>query len=1364
MKNPVTVPQPSANAIVSSAAEQDFPIVGIGASAGGIPALEDFFERLGPGGGMAFVVILHLSPEHESRLVEVIRQRTTLPVAQVDQPTKPAPDHVYVIPPAHSLALMDGCIVPTELPRHGQAPTAIDRFFNSLADGRRHRAAAVILSGAGRDGAEGLRRVRERGGLVIVQSPSEAEYESMPLAAIDAARADLILPVAAIPDALRAWRRGEPPGAQEPESKPTGQAPPGLQALFELLHEQAGHDFRHYKRPTLLRRIGRRLQALALPDIPAYVAYLHRHPEETRALMDDMLITVTGFFRDAEAFRALQREVIPKLLAGRREGEPVRVWVAGCATGEEAYSIAMLLLEQARLLSDPRQIQVFATDMDEPAIATARAGWYAEAAVGGLSPERVGRFFVAEAGGYRVAKGLRETILFASHNLLRDPPFCKVDLISCRNLLIYLSRETQERVLAMFHYALRPSGVLFLGSSESAECLPDLFAPLDKKSRLYAARPAANPGRHLARTHWPPFVLARPEDGKAAAPGGKHALSFAELHHKAIERFMPPSALIDGDYNVVYLGQGVGRFLRLARGEPTHQLLRIVHESLQAPLRAALFAAKAKAAQGRVDAAETVRARAELEEGARVVAITARTLAEGPEQARDCFLVLFEALEQARGEAPNAARPALEDASAASARDLALGQLEEELRQLKEQLRTTIEQYEISTEELKASNEELQAINEELRSATEELETSKEELQSVNEELTTVNHDYLLKIEEVTHANNHLRNLIASTDIATLFLDRELRIRLHTPGARELFNITAADTGRPLDHFSHKFKDWELAQDAMAVLESLQSIQREIASTERRWYIARVLPYRTLDERVDGLVLTFLDITERKRMEQALRDSERLYRAIGESIDFGVWVCDPGGRNIYASESFLKLVGLTQAECSNFGWGRALHPDDAERTLAAWRECVRAGGHWDIEQRFLGVDGRYHAVLARGGPVRNEAGEIVCWAGINLDIHRLKAAEDEVRESESRVRQVLESLPQLVWTCAAGGGCDYLSPQWVGYTGIPEAEQLGYGWLTQIHPDDRESLAAHWDGTANQGSPFEVEFRIRRADGAYRWFQTRATALRNGKGDIVKWFGASTDVEALKQAQESLRQADHRKNEFMAMLSHELRNPLAPIRNAAAVLRAVDSADPRVLWASELISRQIKHLAHLVDDLLDLSRITRGLIALKTEPLDLAEVAERAVEIHRPDIEARRHVLEVAPPPEPVRVLGDMTRLEQVVGNLLSNAAKYTEPGGRIHLSTRVEGGWAVLRVSDTGMGIPADLLPHVFESFIQGQRGLDRSQGGLGIGLNLARNLVELHGGTVAAHSAGEGCGSEFVVKLPRLAGSAGDDPASAP
>lgn len=434
-------------------------------------------------------------------------------------------------------------------------------------------------------------------------------------------------------------------------------------------------------------------------------------------------------------------------------------------------------------MSEPCQIQVFATDMDESAIATARGGWYAETAVGGVSPERLNRFFVPEEGGYRVTKGLRETILFSSHNLLSDPPFCKLDLISCRNLLIYLNRETQERVLAMFHYALRPAGLLFLGSSESAERVPELFAPVDKKFRVYAARPAAHSAHQPARPHWPPFVTARPDDGKAVPPGGKSPPSFTELHHKAIERFMPPSVLIDHDHNVVYLGWGVGRFLRLARGEPTHQLFQIVHESLLPALRAALFAAKAKAAQGESDAVGSVRTRAELEGESRTVVITARLLTEGPEQARDCFLVFFEELGPVAAVATDAHPPAIaagEDSSAA-ARDLALGQLEEELRQIKEQLRTTIEQHETSIEELKASNEELQAINEELRSATEELETSKEELQSVNEELTTVNHDYLLKIEEVTHANNHLRNLIASADIATLFLDRESRIRLHTP-------------------------------------------------------------------------------------------------------------------------------------------------------------------------------------------------------------------------------------------------------------------------------------------------------------------------------------------------------------------------------------------------------------------------------------------------------------------------------------------------------------------------------------------------------------------------------------------------------
>jgi two-component system CheB/CheR fusion protein len=836
----------------------NFPVVGIGASAGGLAALLRFFEQMPAHSGMAFVIILHLSPKHESNAAQILQRATTMPVLQVTERTPIKADHVYVIPPMHALAMDDGHLALTAPKKVGGVHLDIDLFFRTLAQVHQERAIAIVMSGTGSDGAVGLARVKEKGGVTFSQAPEDAEHDGMPKAAIGTGMVDFVMTAVDMPQRLvdlwaNARRISMPLDASDPTLKvipPDGfeaaeLSEEALRDIMALLRSYSKNDFRHYKRATVLRRIERRLQVTSMPDLPAYRDYLREHPEEAKPLLQDMLISVTNFFRDRAAFEALEREVLPALLncPGARDG--LRVWVAACATGEEAYSVAMLLREQIELKSGAPDFQVFATDIDERAVDIARTGLYPEAILTDVSPTHFRQFFQREQNQFRVVKSVREKVLFAQHNLLRDPPFSRLDLICCRNLLIYLDRQAQTSVLEMFRFALKPGGYLFLGTSESADAAPALFTVVDKKNRIYKANPNAQTLRHL------PLMAGTSlgRDGPARVKGLQRDFqvpSFAEMHQRCIGAMVAPSVLIDAKYNVLHLSEDVGRFMQHGSGAPSLSLLANVQAELRTELRTALFqsANLGQAVQSR--AVAVTRGDSEIN-----VRMTVRSFGEGGDMA-GLLLVMFEEVTKAEGLPGPAGDPGA---------SIVAEQLEAEIRQLKEQLRETVELSETSTEELKASNEELQAINEELRSATEELETSKEELQSINEELITVNFELKVKVDETGKVNDDLQNLISSSDIATLFIDRGMRIKRFTPQATRLFNLIASDINRPLLDITHKLGYDLLDHDVAEVLKSLNTTERQVQSTEGRYYLARVRPYRTVDDRIDGAVLTFVDVT-----------------------------------------------------------------------------------------------------------------------------------------------------------------------------------------------------------------------------------------------------------------------------------------------------------------------------------------------------------------------------------------------------------------------------------------------------------------------------------------------------------------------
>jgi two-component system CheB/CheR fusion protein len=829
-------------------------VVGIGASAGGLAALRTFFDHVPADSGLAFVVVVHLAPDHKSHFADLLQPHVHFPVQQIVETTLLEANRVYVIPPNANLSAIDTHLRLSELEVHRRERAPIDHFFRTLAKTHDGHSAGVILTGTGSDGTLGIREIKAKGGMILVQDPNEAEYDGMPQSAIATGLVDRILPLSEIPDALLRIARTNP-RIPHPDG---GDADKYLlQKIFAQLKARTDRDFSRYKRSTILRRVARRMQINYIEELPAYLEMMRKHPEEAMALADDLLITVTNFFRDAEVFEKLQKDVIPKLFEERGPGEMVRAWSVGCATGEEAYSLAMLLVEEAGRHDLPPQIQIFASDLHKASLAKAREGFYPGDIEADVSAERLKRFFHKEAGGYRIIKEIRDRVVFAPHNLLSDPPFSHIDLISCRNLLIYLQRDVQADVFEIFHYSLNPEGYLFLGSAESIDS-PDLFRLEDKPLCVYQKRnvPAREPRLPVFPLARPPFSQHSPGTQLASEP-----LALQMVHLRMLERYAPPSVLVSADGKAAHLSPHAGRYLVHAGGEPTTNLLKMVREELRIELLAAMQEARHKR--------EPVVSRpVPVQLNGHSTPVVMHVRPPAPLEDQDGYLlVTFEEREPYQS-------AAVEEGSNEAPAITHIQELETELTLSRQRLQALVEEYETSQEEMKASNEEMQSTNEELRSTMEELETSKEELQSINEELQTVNQENRHKVDELDQLSSDLQNLLSATDIATLFIDRGLRILRFTPKIGELFNVRVTDRGRPVSDITHRLSYGELIADAHSVLTHLVPVEREVEDDLGRCYLTRVLPYRSTDDRIEGIVITFVDITRRMQAEKDLRESE----------------------------------------------------------------------------------------------------------------------------------------------------------------------------------------------------------------------------------------------------------------------------------------------------------------------------------------------------------------------------------------------------------------------------------------------------------------------------------------------------------
>jgi len=1071
------------------------PVCAIGASAGGVEALQALFAALPADLGLAYVVVVHLAPDHPSQLGEILAARTPMPVHQLDQVTTTLrPDQVYVIAPDRELAIADDQVSarPFAEPRGRRAP--IDLFFRSVAAARGD-GLAVVLSGAGTDGTLGARAITEAGGVVLVQEPREALYPTMPSSALATGVADFVGPVAELAARIAELVRGE---RTVPALRAAG-AEDDLRRIVGILRLRTGHDFSNYKPATLLRRASRRMQVTRRRSLAEYADHLQETPAEAQALFADLLISVTMFFRDPAAFRLLGERAVPALFDGRDPDGELRAWVVGCATGEEAYSVAILLLEEMGRRGISVPVQVFATDLDERALAVAREGRYPKTIEADVPDNLLRRFFNADGEYYVVKKEVRDLVLFANHSALRDPPFLRLDLVTCRNLLIYLERGLQRQLAGLFHYALKPEGYLFLGSAETVDA-PELFEVVDREARLYRAKPKAGallPAMpQLPGERYPMPRAARPA---RAAPSAERP-STAD-HLEALERQAPPSVLVDERHQLLHLSPAAGRFLLPAPGPFSAELASLVRPELRVDLRTALHRAFE-----RREATVTPPLAVAFNGAARRVVLHVAPTPVAP-GGRPRALVFF--LDGGAVAEPSAA---LGDDDAADAEpSAAVRRLRAELAAAQERLQASRDDHQETVQELRAANEELQSINEEYRSTSEELETSKEELQSMNEELQTVNAELRSKLEGVAAANSDLQNLIQATDIATLFLDTGLRIRMFTPRVAELFNVTSADIGRAITDFTHRLVDEDIEHQAANVLRTLAPVEQEAATTAGRWLMVRLRPYRTVDDRIEGVVVTFVDVTDRRATLQRLRDTEERFRALVQATTYAVYRLSPDwseARELVGRDFVVAPTGPTGSWVDSF-----VEPADRARVrseIDRARETARA---LEVEHGMRRPDGSRGWALTRAVPLFDDAGAVREWFCTMSDVTDRHESQEIVQRSWDLLAMAT-AASQLGWgTWDVASGVATWDARAREIMGLGEDEDItAEGWLARVRGPDRAVVEHELAAAVREGRRFEVAFRVGHGDGRSRSVEATGVVQRDASGRPVRGTALLRDV------------------------------------------------------------------------------------------------------------------------------------------------------------------------------------------------------------------------------------------------------------
>jgi len=1488
-------------------------VVAIGASAGGLEAIQEFFDNMPSNGNLSFVIIQHLSPDYKSLLVEIIGKHTHMKVQEAAHNAPVEKGCVYVIPNDKLLTIKGGLLQLTEKKAEKAPNTAIDTFLRSLAEDQGSKAIAVILSGTGTDGSKGIETIQSAGGMVLVQDPISAKFDGMPNSAIASGYADYILAPELMPEEIFNYIK-ERPIRLATDGKPDESY---LPEILKLVEKSCQYDFTNYKTPTILRRISRRMTHLGYKNFGEYLNFLRNSGEECKLLGKEFLIGVTKFFRDKAAFDILRNEVFTELIQSKQEGDVLKVWVAACSTGEEAYSIAIMVDDLLQKMGRSLEVKIFATDIDLDAIEFASKGIYPSQSISEIEDHLTQRYFVRLDGSVQVHPVLRKQIVFARHNILKDPPFIKNDVITCRNMLIYMNNILQRRVFSTLQFSLNTGGYLFLGPSEIPASVRDGLQELNGKWKIYrkiANDNRYNPERFPSTQAYRGNVEVRQMPGKENSIGKELSEDFKKL---LTEEYGFAAVYIDKNFEVKEAIGDFKKYLSLPEKSISLQLLKMVRPEVSASLTTAI---RKVMKDGTKITINNIRLRGdEAEKGVSVYL--------KPAAKEGLYMVAFSEGHESANRSTHDYVPEHSSESAAY-----VAELEDELKDTRANLQMAVES-------LETANEELQSSNEELLSANEELQSSNEELQSLNEELHTLNTEHQLRIKELIELNDDLNNYFRSTEIAQVFVDADLRIRKFNPSAVQMINLIETDIGRPIEHISTNLRQDNLYKDIVTVINEEKVKEKEVQLSNGRCCLMRILPYIRQDKHVDGVVISFIDITDLKEMDNIVKgvfnaspnaimsfriveekktstqtleiinsnyaadklvgkpmneykgklvkdvyppllkkiavadlvkainerkqftaevqlefnganewysitathmgndgmvmslnniqerkiaeekfrknyhellktkenyrnlniqleekvkertfelsQSEERFRLIANATTDAVWDWDLVNNQVWWSDSFYTRFGFQQTpEVMNSGfWISRLHPEDRERVNKSLQESINTGATtWVSKFRLQKADGSYATIMDRGTVLTDNQGTPYRMVGAMNDITESEISADLLQQKNNELQKAIEEfqfvtdfMPQMVWATKPDGYHDFYNKGWYDFTGLTYEETKDKGWALVLHPDDYTRAWQVWKESLATGKPYEIEYRLRRYDGMYRWFLARALPMRDEDGTITKWFGTCTDIHDQKSLSDVLEQKVQERTaelqrtnlelessntellQFASVASHDLKEPLRKIHMFGNLIRdryLTEKDDTAKEYMNRIIVSSAR-MTRLINDLLNFTRLS---VNSEMEMTDLNVVVEEVLSDLEVAIEEKSAVIKSGKLPRVEIIPGQM---RQVFQNIISNSLKFSKKD--IHPIVEIKselidrlafdaqanekGEYCRIQISDNGIGFDNQYADKIFTIF---QRLHPREKyDGTGIGLAITRKIIERHKGLITVASE-EGVGTSFTIVLP--------------
>jgi len=1341
-------------------------IVGIGASAGGLDPLERFFDHMPKTDSLAFVIIQHLSPDFKSLMDELLARHTDMPIHRVIDGMEVQAGNIYLIPPKKDMIIKEGKLRLSDKDQ-AQFSLPIDTFFRSLAQDAVQKAVAIILSGTGSDGSRSLIDFQQAGGLIIVQSPESSAFDGMPRSAIETGLVDVITDPELMPDVLHDHAEHSLKGADmsrmmKYEIGPTGK----FAEVFRLLKDKYKIDFGFYKPTTVDRRIERRMNILRYDSIEPYYQRLVQDPEELNALYKDLLIGVTKYFRDPKAFDALGEKVIPDIIrrADEEKEEEIRAWVCGCATGEEAYSLAILFNEVAQQMNSRIKLKIFATDVHRASLDIASDGLYDEAELENLSEDLKEKYFHRENGRYRTNSHIRQMIVFSEQNVLTDPPFIKIDLVSCRNLLIYFQIVAQRKALAMFHFALKHKAYLFLGSSENLGAFEDEFDTIERSWKIFKKKRDVRLPTDMRLTLGAPTNLVsnfHPSPPLQNVPGD---MKLLRAYDNLLERFMPPGLLISENRQLLHAFGDAGRFFKTISGRLSSDVLNLVDGDLRIALTSAL--------QRCIKDNVTVKYKSILVQTARLkerIDLEIEPLQVRGSVQNYYLILLTPSGLVAKQHEPRDILEGGESFDASEVSKERIAYLEQELQYTKEHLQTTVE-------ELETSNEELQATNEELLASNEELQSTNEELHSVNEELYTVNAEYERKNSELEQLADDMENLLRSTEIGTVFVDAQLRIRKYTPAIAGPFNLLPQDIGRPIEHIAYNIQGPNnMMHDIRTVIAQGNSHDLEVQTHEGKWMLQRILPYRNASNAVEGAVITFIDIDQLKHTEAKLKEinqnlemvveerarevveSNRLKSLVIEATSVAVRDWDIREDVTVWSGKMQETFGYANGriENSKAWWSNKIGPNDWEHVTESLEEHIHEkSGIWQEEYHFYRADGSLAYVLDWCLPIRDETGESVRVVGAMLDISELKEAQKTMQRLLRKQQSLVRTIGTITYEYEDKKDVTtWTGVEMLGYDADEFEPELKFRY-NLIHPDDVKFYKAELKRVKEGKASFDVECRYRHDEGHYIWFHDRGIAYFNHKGELETIIGVLEDITTQREHQQELESEFKRLKttnkdleRFASIAANDLKEPLRTISDHAALLQKEFSEIDNQNYEKyiNLMREGTARVTKLIDALLDYSKASSHKLNFKKTILQ--SPLHTALQNLQGLIEAKKAEVEVGDMPT---LHVDAAQMVRVFQNLVENAIKFNESSQpKVTISAKKLENTYEFAVRDNGIGVETENLEHIFDLFGKVDDAIPAASGGSGIGLATCKRIISRHGGNIRVESK-PGEGSCFFFSLP--------------